>query len=64
MLARRRRGQQRHDGMHEHGVHPATFVAFKRWLANQAEREALKRRRDVLQADAVEALLEQYLPLV
>ena len=45
-------------------VHPATFVAFKRWLANQAEREALKRRRDVLQADAVQALPEQYLPLV
>ncbi len=43
-------------------VHPATFVAFKRWLANQAEREALKRRRDVLQADAVQALLDGYLP--
>ena len=43
-------------------VHPATFVAFKRWLANQAEREALKRRRDVLQADAVQVLLDKYLP--
>ena len=43
-------------------VHPATFVAFKRWLADQAEREALKRRRDALQADAVQALLERYLP--
>jgi hypothetical protein len=43
-------------------VHPATFVAFKRWLANQPEREALKRRRDVLQADAVHELLERYLP--
>ncbi len=42
-------------------VHPTTFVAFKRWLANQAEREALKRRRDVLQADAVQALLDGYL---
>lgn len=45
-----------------HTVHPATFVTFKRWLANQAEREALKRRRDVLQADAVQALLDAYLP--
>lgn len=43
-------------------VHPATFVAFKRWLAKQTEREALKRRRDVLQADTVQALMEKYLP--
>jgi hypothetical protein len=43
-------------------VHPATFVAFKRWMAAQPEREALKRRRDGLQADAVQVLLEQYLP--
>jgi hypothetical protein len=33
-------------------VHPATFVTFKRWLANQVERDALKRRGDVLQAVA------------
>jgi len=44
-------------------VHPATFVAFKRWLANQTDREALKRRRDVLQADAVQTLLDTYLLL-
>ncbi len=43
-------------------VHPATFVTFKRWLANQVAREALKRRRDVLQADAVQVLLDKYLP--
>ena len=43
-------------------VHPATFVTFKRWLSAQPEREALKRRRDVLQADTVQALLEKYLP--
>ena len=43
-------------------VHPATFVAFKRWLAGQADRDPLKRRRDVLQADAVQMLLERYLP--
>lgn len=45
-------------------VHPATFVAFKRWLAAQPDREALKRRRDVLQADAVQTLLDEYLPQV
>jgi hypothetical protein len=45
-------------------VHPATFVKFKRWLARQADRDPLKRRRDVLQAEAVEALLEQYLSQV
>jgi hypothetical protein len=44
-------------------VHPATFVAFKRWMANQPDREALKRRRDVLQADTVQELLDKYLPL-
>ncbi len=43
-------------------VHPATFVAFKRWLARQTGREALKRRRDALQADAVQVLLDRYLP--
>lgn len=43
-------------------VHPATFVAFKRWLSTQVEREAMKRRRDALQADTVQKLLEKYLP--
>ena len=43
-------------------VHPATFITFKRWLTSQPEREALKRRRDSLQADAVQALIDQYLP--
>lgn len=43
-------------------VHPATFVAFKRWLANQTDRDALKRRRDALQADTVQDLMEKYLP--
>jgi hypothetical protein len=45
-------------------LHPATFVAFKRWLANQSDREALKRRRDVLQADAVQTLPDKYLPQI
>ena len=43
-------------------VHPRAFVAFKHWMSTQTEREAMKRRRDVLQADAVQALLEKYLP--
>ena len=43
-------------------VHPATFVAFKRWMSTQPEREAMKRRRDALQADAVQALMDDYLP--
>ncbi|MDB5743361.1 MAG: hypothetical protein JWR68_1676 [Polaromonas sp.] len=43
-------------------VHPATFVVFKRWMAGQTEREAMKRRQDALQADAVQELLERYLP--
>ena len=45
-------------------MHPATFVAFKRWMAGQADRDPLKRRRDVLQADAVQVLVDQYLPQV
>jgi hypothetical protein len=45
-------------------VHPATFVAFKRWLAQQPDRHPLKRRRDLLQADAVQVLVEQYLPQI
>ncbi|OYZ45294.1 MAG: hypothetical protein B7Y20_07775 [Acidovorax sp. 16-64-162] len=49
---------------HLNTVHPATFVAFKRWMAGQPDRDPLKRRRDVLQADAVQVLLEQYLPQV
>ena len=43
-------------------VHPATLVAFKRWMSTPTEREAMKRRRDALQADAVQELLEKYLP--
>ena len=43
-------------------IHPATFVSFKRWMATQPERKAMKLRRDALQADAVQELLEKYLP--
>lgn len=41
-------------------IAPQTFVEFKRWLANEApQREAIKRRRDALQADIVQDLLNQ-----
>ena len=43
-------------------VHPATFVAFKRWMFSQTEREAMKRRRDAMQADAVQELPVKSLP--
>jgi hypothetical protein len=43
-------------------IAPATFVRFKRWMSKLPGREALKRRRDALQADAVERVLQEYLP--
>jgi len=43
-------------------VAPATFVAFKRWLAGQRDRDPLKRRRDELQAAVVQRLVDEYLP--
>jgi hypothetical protein len=43
-------------------VAPSAFVEFKRWMAESApQREAAKRRRDRLQADIVQDLLEQKL---
>jgi hypothetical protein len=40
-------------------VAPATFIEFKRWMAaNAVHREEPKRRRDVRQADIVQALLD------
>lgn len=38
---------------------PKAFVAHKRWLAREASRKPLKRKRDATQADAVEAALPQ-----
>lgn len=43
-------------------VHPATLVSFKQWLSELKSRDPLKRRRDALQAVAVQALLDGYLP--
>jgi len=43
-------------------ISPAAFVEFKRWLAEAApQREQAKRRRDRLQADIVQELLDQQL---
>ncbi len=43
-------------------IDPRTFVRVKPWLAAQAARDPLKRRKDALQADTVDAELAQYLP--
>lgn len=43
-------------------LHPLDFAEFKRWMGEQPDREALKRRRDVLQADVVEELVGTRLP--
>lgn len=43
-------------------IHPAVFVRFKRWMAKEPDRDPLKRRRDALQADAVEWALHERLP--
>lgn len=43
-------------------ISPQAFVKFKRWLADQADRDPLRRKRDDLQADLVEELVLEYLP--
>ena len=45
-----------------HTLHPLSFVRFKRWMAEQTDREAPRRRRDLLQAEVVEGLVQGYLP--
>ena len=41
-------------------VDPPTFVVFKRWMAEHAQnREPIKRRRDLLQAQVVQELLDK-----
>ncbi|MEO7105098.1 MAG: GSU2403 family nucleotidyltransferase fold protein [Rhodoferax sp.] len=42
-------------------IHPAVFVRFKRWMSKEPDRDPLKRRRDALQADAVEWALHERL---
>ena len=43
-------------------ISPLVFAKFKRWMAAQPDREQLKRRRDILQAEVVEELTVEYLP--
>ena len=43
-------------------IYPSVFISFKRWMSEEADRDPLKRRRDKLQADAVEWALHERLP--
>lgn len=43
-------------------VDPATFRDFKLWMSAQADRDPTKRRRDRLQAEAVDEMLQERLP--
>ena len=46
-----------------HTISPVTFVEFKRWLADRQNREPSKRRRDALQAQTVQGLMDEGLLL-
>lgn len=43
-------------------VSPVVFSRFKRWMAEQPDRDPLKRSRDIRQAEVVDALVDEYLP--
>ncbi len=43
-------------------ISPLAFANFKRWMAEQPDRDPMKRRRDILQASLVEELSREYLP--
>ena len=43
-------------------LHPLAFSKFKRWMAQQPDREPAKRGRDALQARLVEDAVQRYLP--
>ncbi|ART57097.1 hypothetical protein CBP36_19525 (plasmid) [Acidovorax carolinensis] len=43
-------------------IHPLDFARIKRDLAGRIDREPLKRRKDLMQAEAIEGLVSQYLP--
>ncbi len=43
-------------------LHPMAFVRFKLWMSGLKDRDPLKRRRDALQAQAVERVVRDYLP--
>lgn len=42
-------------------LNPQAFIRFKRWMAGYRGRDPLKARRDALQADAVQALVDRHL---
>jgi hypothetical protein len=41
---------------------PRAFALHKAWLSNQLSRDPLKRQRDLAQARAVAAMVQEYLP--
>lgn len=43
-------------------ISPLTFASFKRWMADQPDRDQFKRQRDILQAELVEELVREFLP--
>jgi hypothetical protein len=43
-------------------LEPMAFVRFKKWMSALPERDPLKRRRDALQAAAVDEVVREYLP--
>jgi len=43
-------------------VDPRAFVLFKYWLSDRPDRDRMKARRDLLQAEVVQSLVEQWLP--
>lgn len=43
-------------------LEPMAFVRFKQWMSALPERDPLKRRRDALQAKAVDEVVQEYLP--
>jgi hypothetical protein len=45
-------------------VSPVVFARFKRWMADQGDRERIKCQRDLLQAELVEALVADFFPNV
>ena len=43
-------------------LHPLAFAKFKSWMAQLPGRDPMKKRRDLLQAQAVEEAVHEYLP--
>ena len=45
-----------------HTIDSRTFAKFKRWMAGPDDRDPIERRRDRMQADAVDWLVSERLP--